>query len=523
MEIRKTAGIVLALTGICGILTANAKRDESKVQVLKNKNDVYIRSYFSPARDVVVRVATGRNGHINFRSAGLVDSDAPMDLRTCRRPQIIHNCGDDATPWNFNNTYIGGNHGCSDAFEITSKEHGLTNTELGTEWTDGKGRKFYLIKIIDPDRVWALSENIGKGDIWNFHRRIFGKELKNKSGRKLRIDASKRTQIIPACRILKQAYLIDGKTPLPDGKAVTCDFIDIVDVYDIIAPDSLLEKIKKNPGKKVKFNTKGLDSVMTNDILYRFQPRGVCTVLHNSKANRKIKLGYMGFIQTAKLYQGKFDTHEYHIPKSVPFENNGIKYDFSGFQDYSKKLPEPLYFNRESKMISDPENLPDRWIQFLGNKENGKPVRKVGYAAGYSLIEGITRPEIRAKNVIRACFLYTSSKTYPSAIDKRINPVKAGQMFRCLAYRQYFDPSGLSKKASSSYLHKEGDSWVLYLHYHQPASQDIIKLPEQLTGKKISVVEKTPKVKLLSGNKVAKSGIKVSSPDARGYIVLKVD
>ncbi len=514
--------ILTALAVFCFIVSTKGDVvEKEKIQVLKNKQNVYIRSYFSPDKDVVVSIRQGRNGQISFKDARLIDKGVPMNEKSCKQGSLIHNAADDCTPWSLNKTYIGANHGLFGVLELTVKQDGLKEADIGSEWTDAKGQKFYLIKICDKDKIWILSENLGKGEIWKFNTKLNGKELTG-NGKKLKIAALKRTQLVPSCRIQKQEYLINGKEPLPDGKVITCDFLDIIDIYDIIAPDSLLDKIIKNPGKNVKFNSKDLDSILTNNIVYRFQPRGACTILHNSTINRKFNLGYMGFIQTGQLNRGGFDTYEYHIPKTVPFELKGTKYDFSGFQDFSTKVKTPLNFTIASKSLADPKNLPDRWIQFLGRKQNGKTKREVAYAIGYSLFEGITRPAERAANNVRACMIYTSNKTYPSAISYKA-AVPVGTKLKCLAYRQYFSPSDLSAKASSAYIHKQHDSWVLYLHYHQPVNKDIIKLPANLTGKKVSVIEKTPAVKILSGETVPDRGITVSSENKRGYIVLKIN
>lgn len=528
---KKEFSNLLAVTAVFSYFTFSAefisaqetaKVDNQKIQVLKKKTEVYIRSYFSPEQDVVIKVDVNpveRNGRVNFIAAGLIDKRAPMTEQACRNIQPIHQCADDAAPWNFNGTYIGANHGCSDALELSIRQHGLTSADSGAEWHDSSGKKFFLIKIIDPDKIWILSENTGKGDIWQFNTGFSGDELKNADGRTLKISSQARAQIIPACRTLQQSCLVDGEKPLPDDEPIVCNFLDIIDDYDIIAPDSLLEKIRKNRGKNVLFNTQELDSVITNYIRYRFQPRGACTIRHQAKLNREIRIGYAGFIQTARLTKGGYETQEYHIPKTVPFEYQGGKYDFAGFQDYSQSLKHALIIDRNAKFLADPNDPPDRWIQFLGNGNK----REVGYVVGYSLLEGITRPQERVKNISTTGFLYTSSKTYPYAIDRAMGEtIPAGTEFSCLAYRQYFSPSDLSSKASSSYLHQQGEAYLLYLHYHQPVAEDIIKLPGYLNKKKITVVEKTAAVKLLSKPEVTPEGIRISSEKPRGYIVLKI-
>lgn len=505
-----------------GLALEKSSEQMQKLIVVKNGHWVHVRSYFSPEQDIVISMQdTGTNGQITFGHTRLIPSSLPNDPEAFEKVTVFHGCGDDSTPWLLNGTYIGGNHGCSDARELTAKNHGLTLKDIGSEWIDEAGTRFYIIKIASADKIWILSENTGKDGIWKFNTTVKGSSLKSSSGdRSCKFEENKGVQITPACRIKEQKYLVNGKTALEDGKVTSCDFLDIVEEYDIIAPDSLLDMIIKNQGKETQFTANELDSVVTNHIVYRFQPKGACTVEHRSTAKRNFNLGYMGFVQSAPLTKGSFATHEYYIPKTVPFELKGNKYDFANFADYSQKLPNGLLFGAKYKNISDPGNPPERFIQFLGEKKERAPARKIGYAIGYSLIEGITRPEMRSKNCETPLFIYTSNKTYPHAIDG--GTVEKGKEFHCLAYRQYFDASAY-ENATNVYWHKEGESYLLYIDYHKAIDKDIIKLPDFFFGRKISIVEKTPSVRLLTEKTVPDEGIALSIVDKYGYIVLRLD
>ena len=223
-----------------------------------------------------------------------------------------------------------------------------------------------------------------------------------------------------------------------------------------------------------------------------------------------------------RLTKGNYGLHEYYIPKTLKFETKGGIFDFRSIQDFTVKLPAPLHFNSKEQNIQDNNNLPDRFIQFLAEKENDRTVRNVGYALGYSPINGITRPAERAKNTANALMIYTSYKTYPSAINLKIGDIKAGTEFHCLAYRQYFDPSAY-KNATCVYWHREGNAYVLYVDYHKSVENDVIKLPDFLSGKKITVVEKTPSLKLFTDQTVPPEGIVLSVSDQYGYAILKLE
>lgn len=505
---------------ICEGFTTMATITKDKISVLKSGKTVYIRSFFSDEQDIVTPIGIGRaNNQINFSHAYLIDKRTKLTPGNVLKGICIHRNNDDSTPWNLNGTYIGGNHGCSDGREIVSTGHGFSEKDLGSEWLDSDGEKFYIIKIADKDRFWILSENKGKGDVWKFNKNIKGKSLKNsQTGKLLNIEKIEMVQITPACRIKKQECLVNGKTPLEDGVVTNCDFLDIVEDYDIIATDSLLEATINNAGKKIDFTGSQLDSVVNNRITYQFQPYGTCVIDYKARADRDFNLSYMGFIQAAPLFQDKFKTHEYYIPKVKPFEEQGRKFDFRGIQDYTQKRDFGLYFNKGS-MLADKNNLPERFIQFLGTDNE----RKVGFVLGYSLISGITKPEIRAKNCKRALFLWTSQKSYPSAIDSRMGMIKKGQIFHCIAYRQYFQPHSASKNATCVYWNKQNGSTIVYIDYHKSVQGDTIQLPIIFKGKKISVVEKTPGIKLTQTSVPDTGIINVSTTNKTDYIVLKLD
>jgi len=489
--------------------------------VLKQRQRVHIRSSFSRTQDVVIRVGTGPNNQINFDRSWFVPADTPTDVFPYRREALFHGCSDDAAPWKFNGTYIGGNHGCSDALEVTAAKHGLSTRDIGSAWLDAAETTFHIIKIVDPDRIWFLSQNKGGAGLWKFTVKITGPVLTATNGRTLKVEKTVRAQIHPACRIIRQAYLVNGDRPLVDGQATSCEYLDIVDEHEIIRPDSLLAAILKHPGREPDYVAAGLEPIIHNRIVYRFQPRGVCTIRHKAKAYCDFDLGYMGFTQSSRLarHLGGFDCRESYIPKTIPFEMNGDRLDFRRVQDITpdRGTHRPL-IGRIAGNIADPLNPPDRFVQFLGRKRDGRNSREVGYAIGYSLLEGVTKPETRA-GIGLAFRMIESRKSYPVAVYA--TKIRAGAELECLAYRQYFDPTRF-ENATCVYWHRQGGACVLYADYHKSVAADVIPLPAELVGRKVTVLEKTPSATLLSGGTIAATGITVSVTSDYGYLVLKL-
>ncbi len=498
--------------------------EPDRISVLKNGDEMLVRSAFSTGQDVVIKVGKGINKQINFIQTRLVANSTELTESEFAKGTIIHNCMDDSTPWNLNGTYIGANHGCSDARELTCPNHGHTTADIGHAWQDGAGARFYIVRIVNPDKFWLLSENLGTNNIWRFTSPKVGATLTDKTrGLTLTFTNAAMVQLTPACRINKQTYLADGLAPVEDGKPISCRFLDIVEEYDIINPASLLDDIIRHPGVEPNFIAGHLAAVLRNQIVYRFYPQGCTVVDHRSKALQDFRLGYMGFIQSSKLNQDAFATYEYYIPKTKAFTQDGIAYNFKAIQDYTFKLPKPLNFTAQSGNTEYPDNLPERFIHFLGNRTEGKTIRRVGYALGYSLTQGMSRPAERAKNTNKAAMLYTSSKSYPSAIDDKAgNPIRAGTEFHCTAYRQYFNPSAQTK-ATCVYWHPEGSGLVVYVDYHQTVTHDLIKLPEKMTNRPIRVIEKTDSLTLHTDKTSPAEGLDISVANEYGYGVFFIE
>ena len=91
-----------------------------------------------------------------------------------------------------------------------------------------------------------------------------------------------------------------------------------------------------------------------------------------------------------------------------------------------------------------------------------------------------------------------------------------------IAYKQYFNPR-LEPDATSLYWHREGDSMLVYMDFHKELKNKLIRLPKKFTGKKISIVEKTPSLVLHSQSVVPAEGILLDVNGKHGYLVLKLD
>ncbi|MCX6970014.1 MAG: hypothetical protein NTV93_07655 [Verrucomicrobia bacterium] len=514
------AGYVLTMVpGICiASATDSVFPDRGGLAVSREGAVVYVRSTLSRLEDVVIPLHIGpANGQVIFGETFLVSAETPMDVsRMAEGKWAFHAAFDDATPWNLNGTYIGANHGASDLIQATSPAHGLREGDLGSVWKDDAGISFYLLEIKDGNIVHLLSENSGTFPRWKFTRSIAGKVLTDETtGRILPVQAGDLVQLTPACRIRSQQFLADGR-PLEDGVSTPCRNFEVVEEYDIIAPDSVLEAVKAAPGRKINFVAGELDAVLNNRIVYRFQPGGACEILHRATALRDVDLGYMGFIQATPLHAGEASRLLSYIPKTLPFAAGGRDYDFRGLQNLSERPAEPLIFSFERGNIADVADLPDRFIQILQEGE-----KQVGFAMGYSLFRGTTKPAVRAAKTGSPLFIHTTRKTYPAAVDGKAGTVTAGDDFECLAYRQYFDPRS-HPEATCLYGHMQDGDYILYADFHRPVEKTVLPFPRELCGKKFEVIEQSDSIEIQIGGEVPAEGVEVAVRGERGSVLLRI-
>jgi hypothetical protein len=423
----------------------------------------------------------------------------------------------------LNGTYIGANHGCSDARVLTIPRHGLAAADLGSAWTDEAGTTFTLLKVPDGDHVWVLSANSGEGDVWRFTGEVRGASLRrSRATATLAVRAVDMVQLRPACRITRQEYLVDGTTPLADNSPVECRRLDLVEEFDVVSPAAVLRDVIAHAGQARDFAAPGLEAVLANRIVYRFLPGGATLVRHEAQAKQDLDLGYMGFVQAGPLMTpAPWTARDLYIPGTRPFTRDGRRWDFEGIEDVLSAPPQPLSFSAAEGTVADPARPPDRFVQFLGRKGGDRTPYDLGFAIGYSVTQGMTAPEKRSGACGTAAVLYSSGKTYPRAVDAKVGRVRAGARFDCLAYRQYFWP-GIAPNATCCYWHPEGDETILYLAYHKPVERDVIRLPAEFAGRSLRILEQTPSLTLLSGRTLPADGLAVRSEGRHGALVLAI-
>lgn len=506
---------VMIMTAALSLLGAMLTGSEPAITVKRNGALTTMESPFVKGYTLVRSLTTKNrtNPHMNFSNEMLVKGNQKVWIKSS---------GDDACPWNFNSTYIGANHGDSIASAVIFKTpHGLTEKDCGTALVDDHKRRFYIVKIENPKIFWVLSDNLSKDkDVWRFIRPNAKLTLKSASGKVFKGFDVKFRQLYSPVRLSSRSYLADGKKIAEKG-TFQCKVFTVEEEYDIIGTDTILKHVLANKGKQAAFNAPGLEKVLTQKIRYDFYPDNSCIITHDVKFFRDVRLGYMGFIQAYQLNRRGYAKHLYYVPKTLPYTYTAVigkgkdakkkveTWDFTKLEDFTRPVYGSIHLT--GKHYEDPNTPPERFMQYIKGHKNAPDV---GFVTGYSLLNGITVPSIRKKNVGVSLFLYKSHKTYPHAIDgKGIPRIKKGSTFHCVAYRKFFDPG------KDFYTIKDGKAHVVYVDFHAPVKGKVIAFPACYGNKKFSVVEKS---KTLSF-KNSKNTFTFDSTGKYGYCVLKFE
>ncbi|MCA0388460.1 MAG: hypothetical protein LCH52_08195 [Bacteroidetes bacterium] len=480
---------------------------KNKIRVLKSGTNIYVRSHFNETKDVVIQYGingAGTNENIGIQNTYLIDKAAADTTTAYTAGTIIHSAGDDICPWYTQNTgYIGANHGFNTA-KVTVASHDKTTADVGSLWTDGV-RQWYLADIINSTSLHFSCKT--SGSPWTATSSITGSTLTHVSGATntstVTITAQELLQAEPITLNRDKKYLLDGKYDLTDGVVGYADFFDIVDLYDMVDPSTIIISYPVNWSNGSAW--------VRNKITYRFGNYGSTVVNYTAEILRPLNLGYMGFIQSAKMTKGSYDKVFAYMPKVLT--NNG--YDLKAIIDFTSNPSVPL--NYTDTYLESASNPPDRLIEFLGDNDGTK---RVGYAHGYNIVYGHGKSASRDANNANQWNIHTSSKSYPHCIDNLGN-ISAGTVFQVIAYRQYFDPQ-LYPNTTCVYHHKVGNNDMVYIDIHQNVTNLKIQLPSFLTGKAITLVEKNSDLTLVTDELVTSDGVIVTVTNNYGYAVLKL-
>ncbi len=397
------------------------------------------------------------NCPVDFKESGLVKKDSPDIFNT---DIVFSVTNDEAVPPFINGTPIGANHGQPCAIQVYSEKHQKTIKDVGAVYKDESGIEFTLLKVLDDDLLVFVSQNVGEDDLnYKFIKKIEGKlnYCRNGNNKKsILINSQSVTQLYRA--IKRKKCEVIAYTNQDSKRVVTgaeCDYVDIIEEYDIINPATVCSLVEKNRpigGYKYPLNLSNFGEPMFEyKIVYRIDESGEIVIYFNHKKIKDVDCNRMMGV----MYQEKKDMYlggVYRIiPKTLPFTESDITFDFSK-PVALRGEPFPRSFALVKEFWQDKNSPPDRVIDYFKDVFGNV---KLGFACGFlPIYDG--EPNVRKDNIDDAINIKFTHKVYPTFKDKNLDTCKG------VGYKKYFE---VSKNGISCYDVKYLDKNYIYMDF----------------------------------------------------------
>lgn len=412
----------------------------------------------------------------------------------------VRNPTDDVSPLRADNATVGANHGYFRTL-ITSTAHGKTNADVGSVWSDGTA-EWVIIDIISANVLAVTARNSNATLTVNSLTHVSGATNTTAVNTTTKVQK----QWYPAIKNRKLKTLIDGRK-IDTTVLKTYEYNDNVafhESYEIMSKSDIVEWIITNKGQAhATYNA--APSILCN-FSYVFDKDGGCTIYASITAYKSIPFQDWMVTQSTIMTTPNVT---YYVPKTIPFTQSSIAYDFTKPQSIVAPTASNLNFDAAKNEVG--ANPVDRLIQLSGN---------VGYAIGYLPVLDAA-PE---KRLINASSKYiqvrnSSLKVYPSLLDSDKTTLEAGDNYAAIAYRKYFKNSATRL---AKYVVRSKLADFLYLDW-QTSLTDIVELDDDLIGRDFTVHEKSSNVTLLSAFATNNIAVKIDNSKSYGYLVLRFD
>jgi len=415
---------------------------------------------------------------------------------------ISANNGDDSAPMHAMGTTIGANHGYPIS-RVTIQNHRKTNKDIGSEWTNAQGIKFYIMRIISESEIDFLSENRGTKSHPRFTDIKQGDITRN--GETLTITAISVKQLYPSIKNITLKIFRNGNEDIKLNGSYESDYVDIVESYEIMSIDDILNEIKSRSGTDVEPTYQGSSMVKVKNT-YRFLSNATTLVLSDIEVLDNMEFRDFMFSQAVKIAPSPL----YYVPNSISV----------GSFDFSKPVVVPwssslskIYFG--SSTWNDKQNPPNRVIQYTDD---------LGFSLGFLKESGVGKS---LQNYTDCTFELRNNtgKVYPHGVEgtKVGKTLYPGEKYSSIMYRSYMNIPKVKNSGRMSYYNfNYNNSEYIFVDYSASMSDHIDLNNLDLEGKTIEIVESLNTT--LKKNKY-QNGIFIDAKYRNGescYIVLKI-
>lgn len=448
-QIKNFANDVLAIVGQVG---------GGALSVTKNGNTI-----------VVTDGSNTISGLLNNNSENIYGGNPVFNFNSFVYNGNVRTNPDDIAPLHAINTTIGANHG-QPCVIATITGHGLDNTAIGTGWTKD-GHTFYVMRIVDANRILFLSENSGSLSSPLFVALTTGTLTRN--GVTMTVSAVSSAQLYPALKNHNLRLVLDGKEEITQDGAFVCDSFDIVETYEIMNPASTLTKIIARAGQSGDPVFDG-DPFARIETVYKFTKTMTIVVIENVVPIQQFAFSNAMFTQAARI--GNNGTAKYYVPNSLPV--GGGAYDMRKplAMTWGESVPT---INIGRNQMKDPDNNPvNRVIQYDAT---------VGLALGFLTDRGVGQSLLDYTNTVFE-LRNDTGKVYPHGVDTKVgSTLSPGQIYTAVMYRSLFVPETSGNRISMYHFGLNGNEYV-FVDY-SGSMLDKVVVDDSLNGKKIEILE----------------------------------
>ena len=479
---------------------------DREIIILKRGLEIQTLSRYAPGINIFNRMIEGNN------CSYFLPADQPFE--NWRQGRIFHQGWDDFAPW-MSSAYktIGANHGSPFTFRVSMLRHWYSPRDIGKILADEKGNGFIITALENAGNflIHGLPRAPGSEPLFSTEvsGALFDSGVKLETGSitQIQMPQPRSEQLSPHYRHNSFILYADGKI-LEDDVICTCRSAEAVWDFDLILPDTLVEYLKKNPGRHISPTASGLDPSLHHLVKLSFLPE--CAWHYAAKVTVERDLpGYWkwGLLQH---YGTLLPEHAKFLPKLAPITlDSGETVDL----DSPVKVVQPthLCYRCTGKDCIDPEDPPNRYIDLFGTKD----FSELGVVLDYSLSCGITRKGAGERGDIN-CQLPGTTKIYPYALERQ-DGLHKGETFELHCCRQYFQPG--KHGATACYGRQETDGYWLYADFHSPCTA-CLEVPQEFAGAPLEKVEVNGPVRLPQN--ISKEAALTVRAEGRGSFAVRI-
>lgn len=505
--------------------------DEVVVQIVGDLAYVRGRLGGSPSYDVVhlltrraERPTTG-NQRLNFDGARSIRRDVVANataLAFASPIATLANQGDDTTPVKYNGDYMGGNgHGVSEMRILgIPAGHNKTVEDEGSEYENGSGVSFYIVRVFDAFTLWVLSENVGASEaLWEFNPTIGGSTLTHVAGGTntgaINFSTNVSANWTPSTFNRTLSIRIDGAViPWADG-AYVGRRVEIDEVSEITNPVDALAYMVANVGSAVPLwpDAATIDAQVRTAITYRFAENGSVSVYHPLQVKQELTLDIFGAVQASRITVPAGGSPQQFIPNTSGWTPGT---DFEAGVNVSGSSV-PTYDVTVDKW-DDPYDPPC----FMAQRAlDGSAVPHWHFILGISPLSGVGAPELRKDLAGTAAFNGATGKMYVEAMSAGGAalpvPIPAGAYYETTGFRIFGHADSTPSPAAVFGWYYDGDDVGVVAHFPAAVTSAILPVPARFIGCQAELVS-GPHAELKSG-RVTPDGLVVTMTDPGGVVI----